>query len=184
MLRSTKPEISVSMPDMVVLPPAHEHLRGRAKELRGIILEGTMLCVDPSSGSRQSLPGWAVYRAGSLRDYGIVEVPSNWLNKGSGIPYRLKYIADAFRNAWPGVEYDLLAMEDVKLDNEKGTLQNAIESLMLAKGAITAALSWKEYIGVHALAWHSIKPPGYEKSDTSDAVLIGELLIRLAREMS
>lgn len=180
MIKSLRQQASTS--PAVDLPPAYADLRERAKELREQILYGSMICIDPSSGSRQSLPGWATYTGGILSDYGIVEVPSHWLNKGSGIPHRLRYIAEAFRTGWSGKEFDLLAIEDVKLDNEKGTLQNAIESLMLAKGAITAATSWKEYVGVHAHAWRTIRPTDYVKGDASDAILIGELLIRLAQE--
>lgn len=183
MIKSLKQVQTDDQTVRVDLPPAYADLRDGARELREQILRGHMLCVDPSSGSRQSLPGWAIYEAGRLTDYGVVEVPSHWLNKGTGIPHRLRYIAEAFRGAWPGKEWDLLAIEDVKLDNEKGTLVNAIESLMLAKGAITAAIPWKEYIGVHAMAWRSIRPHDYVKSDTSDAILIGELLIRLAGEV-
>lgn len=183
MIKSLRQTPATDQQPRVELPPAYVDLREKARDLQEQILRGSMLCIDPSSGSRQSLPGWAVYSAGVLTDWGVVEIPSHWLNKGSGIPHRLRYIAEAFRGAWPGKEWDLLAMEDVKLDNEKGTLVNAIESLMLAKGAITAAIPWKEYVGVHAMAWRSIRPEGYEKTDASDAILIGELMIRLAREV-
>ena len=50
------------------------NLQKQAEKNLQALIEGHVLAIDPSSGSRDSMPGYAVFFKGQLLDSGLIEV--------------------------------------------------------------------------------------------------------------
>lgn len=136
---------------------------------------GTLLCVDPSSGSLGSLPGYAVFKKGLLVDAGIIALP-----RGTrAIANRLWQLHRALHDEFE--QPDLLAVEWIApvfptakgRDGRAGHFTHkSASSLTKSVGAIMSV--WDvPTIEPTPATWHSITPPGYVKSDCHDAQMLG-----------
>ena len=133
------------------------------------VLRGRMLVIDPASGGT-SHAGYAVYRAGKLEEYGVVQV-----TKGAKIQARLREL------------YDTLAADETPdiLVIERIRGARAHEYLRWSVGVAVAAVNapvtlevpvsvWKKY--VKTLANYA------GKADDEDARYMGEAVVQLARK--
>lgn len=137
-------------------------------------LDGTLLAVDPSTGSGSSMPGYAVYRKGQLVESGIIQVnPYDKRNQ------KLFSIANSFRNEF--AEPDVLAIENVPPVQFKGGKMSpwSVAAIQRSIGAIISVFNCG-YIEVAPKAWQRFKPEGYEKTDEWDAIAIGNCVIKTA----
>lgn len=137
------------------------------------VLEGHLLSIDPSSGSTNSLPGYAIWKKGKLEDSGVLEIaPSNYIN------VRLQRIADSLRNEF--AVPDVLVIENIppRVGFGKGPL-----SLHRSVGAIMSAVRCQPIIEVAPISWRKYIPEGYKKTDENDAIMFGYTVIATAMKL-
>jgi len=140
------------------------------------ILEGKFLAIDPSTGSGSSMPGFAWFEKGVLKESGTIEVsPAARKN------IRLFNIAESFRNEFD--KPDVIAIENIPPMTFKGGMsQWSLVSLQRAIGAIVSVFPCT-YIEVAPIAWRNFIFEGYQKSDSHDAICIGLCVLAYAKEV-
>jgi len=137
---------------------------------------GSVLAIDPSSGSYSSQPGYAIYKEGRLEDSGIVEIHS-----GDHISNRLYRLSKALKEEFE--QPSLLVTENIPpFMAEKGSpfaTRNVI-SLHQSVGVIMSV--WDvPVVTVSPRTWRSYIPDEYIKHDEHDAIMIGWAAIQAAR---
>ena len=141
------------------------------------ILEGTMLAIDPSTGSRSSMPGYAWYKKGKLIESGIFEINPGWSRHK-----RLYEIGHTLREEFEMP--DILAIEYIAMVKFQGGIsQAAIGALQKAIGAIYAARPWPAVVEIPTSAWRHHKPEEYIKTDEWDAITIGLYCVNISKEV-
>lgn len=145
------------------------------------VLKGSMLVIDPSSGSSSSMPGYAIFASGELLDSGILTVNAN-----KELPRRLVDIAKCLREQFSPV--NVLVIEDIPV-RAHGRNATGHASLLKSVGAILSAAQYDQFIEVSPSVWKAyiektiaIKEK-YVKGDEWDAKVIGYCVIDLAKEL-
>ena len=147
------------------------------------ILTGTILCIDPSSGSASSMPGYAIYKESKLVDSGILEVET----VSKEIPVRLKEIGDMLRDGFD--DYDVLVIEFISPVHGGGGMRQAFfqakfhASLLKSVGCVLGTVNRKHTVQIHPRTWQKYRDEYYEKSDHKDAEYMGICAIAMAKEM-
>ena len=144
------------------------------------ILTGTILCVDPSSGSGSSMPGYALYEAGELQEHGIVDI----LKVGQKVQNRLRELAISFRDDFDKV--DVLVIEDIPPIHgggrgRFGSQMKSHASLLKSVGCIIGAVDSDHVVSIHPRVWQKWKDENYVKSDHADATYIGIAAIEMSK---
>lgn len=143
------------------------------------LLHGTILAIDPSSGSANSQPGYAIYKAGRLVDSGLVRIRS-----GDHISNRLYRLSRSLLEEFE--QPDLLVTENIPPFMGDGpgaafATRNVI-SLHQSVGVIMSV--WPvPVVAVSPRSWRSLVPDNYLKSDENDAIMIGWTAIEIARRV-
>ena len=159
-----------------------QKLTGLDKDLSGCIndvISGTVLAIDPSSGSTNSQPGYAIYQAGRLVDSGLVRIHS-----GDHISNRLHRLATTLRTEF--IKPDILVTENIPPFMGEGpgasfATRNVI-SLHQSIGVIMSI--WDvPVVQVSPRTWRSKIPDNYLKSDENDAIMLGWTAINRGREL-
>lgn len=146
------------------------------------LLTGTVMVIDPSSGSASSQPGYALFTAGKLQDSGIIEVDST-----KEVPRRLQAIATALREQFPPV--DVLIIEDIPV-RSYGRNASAHATLLKSVGAILSSANYGKFVEISPSVWkayiNSEAPDteGYVKGDEWDAKVMGFCVLSIARKMA
>lgn len=141
-----------------------------------VILTGHILCVDPSSGSHSSLPGYAIYKQGELVESGVVQV-----DLGERIHSRLFEINRTFREEFEVP--DLLVLEWIPpMSFKSGLHTKAVASLHKGIGAIMAAIP-TPLLEVHPRTWQKFNTASYVKTDENDAIGIGFAVIQISKQL-
>lgn len=143
-----------------------------------IILEGTILSVDPSTGSSASLPGFAWFNKGELVESGVLDV--DYRNSRSSKLYEsARTIREEF------AEPDILVVEQISTIIYKKSKMNPVgmAGLQKAIGAIIGARPFKHVLEIPSSAWKGYKPANYKKSDEFDAISIGLCAVGVAKEI-
>lgn len=138
------------------------------------ILTGTLLAIDPSTGSKSSMPGFAVFQKGELIESGIIKVDL----KGNRAQ-KLYQINHTLRTDFGAP--DVVAVESAGYFISKMNPASII-SLQRAIGAVIAAWPVKCLVEVPSNVWQRYVPANYVKGDEMDAVAIGMCVIYKARE--
>lgn len=142
------------------------------------ILEGTMLAIDPSTGSKSSRPGFAWYEAGVLKESGEIQVDLK-ANRSK----RLYEIARTVREEFPVP--NVLVVEYIPPVTYRGsaTKMNGVSLMALQKaiGAIIGAHPFEHLLEIPAAAWRKYKPEDYQKTDEFDAITLGICAIETAK---
>lgn len=142
------------------------------------ILEGTMLAIDPSTGSKSSRPGFAWYKGGKLIESGeiIVDLKANRSK-------RLYEIARTVRDDFE--KPDVLVVEYIPPVSYRGrsTSMNGLSLMALQKaiGAIIGAHPFEHLLEIPASAWRKYKPDEYVKTDEWDAICLGLCAVETAK---
>ena len=144
------------------------------------ILHGRVLSVDPSSGSKSSDPGWAIFQNGILEDAGIIELP-----KRETLRVRLRLLFEDLVTLSEGIDVVLIEEMPIKPIRVKSGFKisdAAFNSLIQSVGASKVAFPitlptinvpaslWSRIAREHGWAANSQR---YTKTDTTDAVRIG-----------
>lgn len=144
------------------------------------ILEGKILCIDPSSGSHSSMPGYALYDNCELKESGIIEIDS--INET--LPIRLRELAVCLQNDFG--RYDVLVIEAIPPIHGGGRRFNSHAkthaSLLKSCGTILGAVDRAHTVSLHPRTWQKWKDDNYVKSDQADAEYIGVAAIAMAKK--
>lgn len=142
------------------------------KGLRDEVLTGTVVALDPSSGSRDSQPGYAVFVNGVLTSRGTLRVSPKL-----PIYERLQLLYDRVAAILPAPP-DVFAIEKIHKGMSHQFLQWAVGvSIAAARGKRTLEVPiafWKAYAKLQ---------PEYGKGDEADAVAIGASIIQYCKEL-
>lgn len=142
------------------------------------VLDGTFLAIDPSTGSKSSVPGYALFEKGQLVESGeiITDIHANRSK-------RLYEISRTIREEFP--KPDVLAVEYIPPVSYKGSANRmnstSLMALQKAIGAILVAHPVDHLVEVPAITWGKYKPEDYVKTDEYDALSIGYCVIAHAK---
>lgn len=143
-----------------------------------ILLNGKMLAIDPSTGSKSSVPGFAWFENGELIESGTIEV-----NIQDNRSKRLYEIARTVREEFEMP--DILVVEYIPPVSYSGGMNGvSLMGLQKAIGAIVGARPFNNLLEIPASAWRNYKPPEYEKTDEWDAITIGLCAVEVARQVN
>lgn len=149
------------------------------------VLAGRVLVLDPSCGSLSSLPGYAIYEAGVLKDSGVIEMPIQ-----ADLHRRLYYLRKCLTEQFPE-KIDAVLYEDIPIlrFNKFGRSLKGQVSLHYAVGVILSAFGCDTYLSIAPGTWRSFASEEHlwrkergEASDESDAVVMGHALMRIAEK--
>lgn len=143
------------------------------------IKTGIILAIDPSSGSYNSQPGYALYNKGELEDSGIVEIHS-----GDHISNRLHRLAKALKEEFD--EPALLVTENIPpFMAEQGSSPFATRNVISLHQSVGVIMSiWDvPAITVSPRTWRSFIPDNYIKNDEHDAIMIGWAAVQYAKRI-
>jgi Holliday junction resolvasome RuvABC endonuclease subunit len=141
-----------------------------------LILNGTVISVDPSSGSRDSLPGYAIFRAGQYIDSGVITMPVF-----SDLHKRLFYLGKCLREQIAAVEKpDILVTENIPpVMTGKGFFNRSMVSLQRAIGVVQSSFDMP-CLEVAPITWRQNIPDDYRKTDEADAIMMAITVIKHA----
>lgn len=141
------------------------------------LLEETVLCIDPSSGSRSSMPGWALYEGGRLLESGTLI-----LDHTQPLPYRLKILAECVDALYQKFDPDVLVHEEIAAQGH-GRDAGGHASLLKSVGVIQSISGPLHTVGIYPVSWKARARKTYVKSDENDAIEIGWVVLEQAREI-
>jgi len=145
----------------------HEQMEG----LEELMTTGYILAIDPSSGSANSQPGYAIYRNGALGDYGIIRLTAR-----TKLASRLFYLAESIRNDFQ--KPDILVVERINSvfgntnGGNMGFMAKQMASLQRAVGVVQSCFE-VPVIEVPPVTWRKYVKDSYVKTDEHDAVMLG-----------
>lgn len=137
-----------------------------------LLTQGSLVALDPSSASRQSLPGFSVWKAGVLIDSGLIDV-----HHAQALNSRLFSIANTLRTEFE--EPDLVVTE--LISSYMGGFSKSIMNLQRSVGVIMSIWD-RPLVEVSPITWHKRTPEGYVKGDEADAIMIGWTAVQIAFE--
>ena len=168
------------------MPAPKSQLEKDIAKYLNLINTGKLLVVDPSSSSRGSQPGYALFEAGVLKDMGVLEIPPSMaLNR------KLHRLVTSLRADFPQV--DILVLELISpffgrkgKDGafQMGGFNKPNVSLQRACGATMGGVEAEVCLEVAPVTWHKYMPEGYTKNDAGDALLMGLTVYRIADRLS
>jgi hypothetical protein len=135
------------------------------------ILNGTVLAIDPSSGSKESQPGYAIFKAGVLQDHGTLKIPHKVIYE------RMPILYDKIQEILP-IPLDVFLIEQIRGQNFSHVFLN------WACGVSISAVRAPVTIEIEVLMWRAYMKcfPEYVKSDATDAVMIAEAVLFMANQ--
>lgn len=145
----------------------------RCLQLKKEILNGRMLSMDPTSGTKNSEAGWAIFDAGKLESSGIISIADGAKDE------RLRDILATLQTEFTEV-YDVLALEDIPVARRRGNF-DVSQTLIQACGVYIAGTSGK-LVELNSHTWQAVarRLGGWVKGDESDAQYIGLAAIAFA----
>lgn len=135
------------------------------------------MAVDPSCGSRSSMPGYAIYRAGDLVESGTIQIG----DVSRPLPYRLQDLGEEIRNMYLRVDPDVLVVEELPVRRFGGGSATAHASLLKSAGAVFATAPAQRVITIRPQAWRQLTHDGWYKDDEQDAIAMGHAVVAVAR---
>lgn len=154
---------------------AYEHIQVNAHRL----MEGVVVSLDPSIGSTSSMPGWATYIQGNLRESGTFLI-----NPAQPVWTRLQNLSHHVRKLYRQWEPDVLVYEDIPAQRHGGGNAGAHASLLKAVGTILSITGPDGFVPIHPITWKRLAREGYVKGDEEDAIEIGWVAIEAAKVIS
>lgn len=137
-------------------------------------MTGSILAIDPSSGSVSSQPGYALYKDMKLVEAGHIRVtPKNSIHK------RLWELRDSLMNDFETP--DLLVTEHIGSSLWGSNNQGAL-ALQYSVGVIMSVFDCP-LVKVSPLTWRKYIPDGYIKTDANDAIMLGYTAMLEAAQM-
>lgn len=150
-------------------PKNYVDFRNQMKAARKLIMNGTVVAIDPSSKS----PGFAIFHKGQLECSGVIAIP-----KTQTIYERLQTLHQKINTIVPDPP-DAFLIEQLRGQHFSH------QFLTWSVGASIAAARTAVCLEVPLNWWKSLAKvtPEYEKSDQSDAEMIGMSVIKWCKEI-
>lgn len=165
-----------------------QDVKQKIRGIESLILEGTVLAIDPSCISVSSLPGYAIFSQGKLVKSGVI----SGISPAAPLEARLQFLGKYCRERFE--EPDVLVIEHIQMGGRIN-----MQSTIRASGAIIGNFECEYVISVNPLAWQKyiekrinlgegndyIKYQEYKqshKSDEVDAQMLGMALLCMAKE--
>ncbi len=143
------------------------------------VLGGTLLAIDPSSGSKGSQPGYALYHAGELQS-------SGYLNLGSGyaLERRLYALGKCLREEFD--KPDILVTEKLAAFFGEGKQTWSTGNVISLHQSVGVVMSvWDTpLVQVAPMSWRQHIPANYKKGDEADAVMLGYTALFTAAKLA
>jgi hypothetical protein len=136
-------------------------------------LEGTLLAIDPSSGSRGSMPGFAFFVKGVLKDAGTIQVIP-----GDDIHRRLFELRRSLMEDFSIP--DVLITENIPPFMDGG-FNKSVLNLHYSVGVVMSVF-YCNMARIPPAVWRKYIPDNYEKTDRNDAIMLGYTAIRIAAD--
>jgi len=143
----------------------HENIEQYIIDNKKKVLYGTILSIDPSSGSKNSKPGYAWFEGGQLTDSGVLQVDHR-----HSVDKRLQNIYDQLA-AIPTP--DVMIVERIR-----GVRSHIF--LHWAVGAVLAAVRCECTFEMPTSMWRKYAGKYHIKSDAMDAIAMGAAAITIA----
>lgn len=141
------------------------------------LIEGRVVCIDPSIGSSSSMPGYAVYIAGTLIASGTLTI-----NPNGDLHEKAQELAFAVRRLYKEWEPDVLVYEEIAIQGTGRAIQSHV-TLLKAVGIILSVSGPEHYVGIYPVSWKKMTRSTYVKSDENDAIEIGYVCIEEAKRI-
>jgi len=149
----------------------------------GEILNGYLLSIDPSSGSKDSQPGYCIFKAGQYVDSGFLNIGS-----GDDIGARLYRLARCLREEFE--QPDVLITENIppfmSMGGNNSFATSGVIHLHQSIGVVLSVFDCPK-IRVSPRSWHSMLDKlggNYIKSDENDACAIAMTAVATARQLN
>ena len=145
------------------------------------IFNGQILVIDPSSGSKNSQPGYAIYKYGILQDSGIIQIQYK-----TGLNNRLYQLSRSLREQFETP--DILVTENIppvimgKSGSPGGFFNMSMLSLQKSIGVVISCFDCP-LIEVAPVSWRRNIPEGYLKTDENDSIMMGFTVLKLASKL-
>lgn len=172
--RSRKPRI---IPLVGRGTTAYDQVRSASEKIQ----YGTILAVDPSCGSRSSMPAYAVLEAGEIVDSGVIQ-----LDVDDALEVRLGHLYMTIANLVKTHGVDVLVYEEIAARpfGARRFANHAHASLLKSVGVVLAAgLGVRHYVGLRPSVWKKLASPTYRKGDEEDAREMGLISVRIAQSL-
>lgn len=135
------------------------------------ILNGTILSIDPSSGSKESMPGYSIFKAGVFYDSGVIR-----LEHRQSLAGRLYDLREALQRDFTCP--DVLVVENIA-PFIGGNTTRSILSLHKAVG-VTVSCFDCPLMEVAPISWRRFIPENYRKTDECDAIMMALTVLKIA----
>lgn len=141
------------------------------------LLRGTVLAIDPSSGSTNSRPGYALFKAGKFIDGGILT-----LKVHSKLNSRLFDLGKTLREEFETP--DVLVTENIApIGVNTGIRASSLTSLQKSIGVVISSFECP-LVEVAPISWRKYIPATYVKRDDNDALMMAYTAIRTAQVLA
>lgn len=141
------------------------------------LTEGIVMCIDPSIGSSSSMPGYAVYKAGTLIASGVIQLPID-----REFPIKAQELAYQVRRLYNEYVPDVLVYEEIAVHGAGRSIHSHV-TLLKALGIILSVSGPDKYVGIYPTSWKKLVRDSYVKSDEADAIEFGWICIEQAKQI-
>jgi hypothetical protein len=151
-------------------------LLAAASAYRQLLETGRVVCIDPSSGSQSSQPGFALFAAGILQASGTLKVTPDYAPSR-----RYRQLLAGVVELRDKFQPDVLIIEKLPLFMGSGGRmfnQQGVVNLHRSVGVIMAGMDCERVLEVSPATWHTYlrnlgKEALYRKTDSNDAIVLG-----------
>lgn len=142
------------------------------------ILHGKLLAIDPSSGSKESQPGYCIFKAGQFVDSGIIRIEYR-----QSLQLRLYSLRETLQRDFADVNPDVLVVENIPpfiaAPGKFGGNTKSILSLHKAVGVTVSCFNCP-LIEVAPISWRKQIPENYRKTDENDSIMMALTVLKVA----
>ena len=147
--------------------------------IKSTILSGRVLAIDPSSGSKESQPGYALFEGGKFVDSGVIRIQHR-----QSLQHRLFSLREALQKDFASEKPDVLVVENIApfiASPGRGTF-GASKSVLSLHKAVGVTISCFDcpLVEVAPISWRKYIPENYLKSDECDAIMMALCVLKIA----
>lgn len=161
------------MSEEIKWPQGYVPLRKKIRSNRDVILNGTLLAIDPSSFGKDSVPGFTIYEGGKLLTSGTIQRPPG---PQRDTYQRIQFLYERVSKLLP-IPPDVLVLEEIH--KALGPVP-----LLWAAGVSIAAANAPVTIECPINLWKCVAKatPGYIKGDAMDSECMARAIVLLAQQ--
>lgn len=147
--------------------------------IKSLILTGKILIVDPSSGSKESQPGYAIFQDGKFVDSGTIKIEYR-----QSLQLRLYSLRETLQRDFVEEKPDVLVVENIppfiaKAGQSFGGNTKSILALHKSVGVTVSCFNCP-LVEVAPISWRRFIPAEYKKTDENDSIMMGLTVLKIA----